>query len=441
MVIEGLATEIVIDILRSGWVVEAARARVYETWAEHDDRFHASRDRAARQADIVARVLATENARADDALVDAHARWVQSVVGGRPGEVAFADLFVVRLGDWVEAHVGPFLGEAGDELQALTEKERAAAAWPDELPAPPPFAPLDPVAVEPPGDVRFRFGILSDLHIGAPVAEPLVRAAIDDLNRSGAEIVVQLGDITDHGDRSEFEIAARILGELEMPVVTTIGNHDAYSYEEGALRGRDYYARYFGRSPSGTIVEHDGVRLAVLDSVDHAVSPFAPFNLVTGSFAEGRGGAVVRGRLSPEQHDILAELAAPGSGPVFVFMHHPPQPFTSFPPILFGLRDADSGRLHATCDSGNVWGVFAGHTHRNARSQPFGRIPAVEVGIPRDHPFGYALVDVTSSGYSYRWLQISDRDLVAESGRKTGEIQRRYATGNEAARAFTWRAG
>src|SRR5205823_10186908 len=109
-----------------------------------------------------------------------------------------------------------------------------------------------------------------------------------------------------------------------------------------------------------------------------------------------------------------------------------------FPPVIFGLRDADSGRLHAACDSRNVWGVFAGHTHRNARTRTYGRIPVHEIAIPRDFPFGYALVHVTASGYAFRFVQIQDDELLREGYERSGEIHRRYALGSDLARGFSW---
>jgi 3',5'-cyclic AMP phosphodiesterase CpdA len=219
-----------------------------------------------------------------------------------------------------------------------------------------------------------------------------------------------------------------------------MGNHDIYSYADSALAGRALYSEFFGRAPDGTLIEHRGVKFAVLDSAENAASPFAPFNLVTGTFMEGRGGAVVRGSLTVPQHEILAAIAEPGAGPAFVFLHHPPQPFTGFPPVLFGLRDQDSGRLHAVADSGNVWGVFAGHTHRNARTSEYGSVPVQEVGIPRDFPFGYALVDVAQSGYAYRFVQLSDERLLMEAYKGAGTIHRRYGLGTDRERSFVWHA-
>ena len=436
---DDLANDILTDLVRSAWIIERSRASIYEAWAEHDDRFGASAERALKRASIVERSIASRNRTPDESFIEPHTGWIRNLVGTRPDSVAFGELFVIRLADWVDGHAGPFLDDGVDEIAAINEEEKSFVPFPESIPQSPPFVPLDTIDLEPPGKVRFTFGILADTHIGSAGAEAMTRAAVADLNASGAELVVQLGDITNHGNEREFIRASEVLSELEMPYLTTMGNHDVYSYRKEALIGRRLYEKYFGRAPDGLLHEYKGVRFAVLDSAEELTSPFPPFNLVTGTFMEGKGGAVVRGVLSTPQHEILAEVAAPGSPPAFVFLHHPPQPFHGFPPILFGLRDADSGRLHAVCDSGNVWGIFAGHTHRNTITTHFGNVPAVEVAIPRDFPFGYALVDVTDAGYYYRWVQISDKDLCAEGHKTVSEIHHRYGLGTPEERAFVWR--
>ena len=438
---EAVATEIVEDLLRSAWVVDRARSVVFDEWAAEADRFTAAAARARRRAEILETELEQRERRPDHELVDGHAAWIRSLLGRGPSQTPLADLFLVRLGDWVEAHASPFMSVAVDEFKQIAEQERAAMSFPDDLPPPPPFEPLAPVEVEAPGEVRFRFGILGDLHIGSARAEAAARAAVDDLNALGVDLVIQLGDITDQGNKDQFEKAAEILAGLEMPYATMLGNHDVFSRGEGRLSGNEYYTPLFGREPDGVLLEHKGFRFAVLDSADLGASPFAPFDLVAGKFTEGPGGAVVGGALTEPQHEILASIAAPGGAPTFVFLHHPPQPFTSFPPLLFGLRDVDTGRLHATCDSGNVWGVFAGHTHRNARSRTFGRVPAHELAIPRDFPFGIGVVDVADQGYAFRFLQLSDEALVEQMSPSALLIHRRYGLGDEVARGFSWTAG
>jgi predicted phosphodiesterase len=434
-----LAADSVRDLLRSAWLVERSRAAVYSRWAADEPRYEGSVSRAEERASIVSSELERRSARTDEPLVEAHAEWILGLAGRWPGEQPLGDIFVARLGDWMEAHASPFLGDISERVSELGRDERSILTLPEALPAAPPFEPVETPALRPPGKPLFRFALLGDLHFGSPSGETMVRAAIADINRSGAELVVQLGDITDHGDPDEYELAASVLLDVQPPLVTMMGNHDVYSYSTGSLDGRDLYRKHFGRDPDGTLLEHKGFRFAILDSVEHAASPFAPYNLVTGAFMEGKGGAVVRGSLSAPQHEILADVAAPGGGPAFVFLHHPPQPFTGFPPVVFGLRDQDSGRLHAVADSGNVWGVFAGHTHRNARTRVYGTVPVHEVGIPRDFPFGYALVDVSDEGYAFCFVQLSDERLLMEAYKSAGRIHRRYALGREEDRSFVWR--
>ncbi|HVL63720.1 MAG TPA: metallophosphoesterase [Actinomycetota bacterium] len=433
-----LAADTIADLLRSGWIVHEARRTVYEGWSEHDPRFAASGTRAAAAAAVFGEELDRRGARrpaADIAL--RHAAWIRRVAGDLPDEVPLGYLLVLRLGDWAEAHATLFVEDAA-RLTELGDEERAATPLPDSLPPPAGFRPLEMPPAPPPGDVRFRFGILGDLHFGSPLGEAMARGAIADLNAAGVDLVIQLGDITDHGDPAEFELAGKVLAELEMPCTTMLGNHDVFSHREERLAGRELYRNSFGREADGVLIEHRGMRFAVLDSAESAASPFAPFDLVSGRFTQGTGGATVRGALTPPQHEILAEVAAPGAPPAFVFLHHPVQPFTGFPPVVFGLRDADSGRLHAVCDSGNVWGVFSGHTHRNARTRSFDGVPAHEVAIPRDYPFGFAIVDVTDVGYAFRFVHLSDRELLEAASRRTTLVHQRYGAGAPEERAFVW---
>lgn len=434
---DDVAQEVVRDLLRSAWVIECARGEVYGGWAS-DGEIADAAEVAELRAALVAAALGDLGIRPDQTLVGRHAGWMRSLAGDAPDEVPLGRFFLARLGDWVDGHCADSLGERAGELKALGDRERSSLEFPTELPSPPPFERVATIDLEPPGEVRFRFGILGDLHFGSAAGETMAIAAVDDLNASGAELVVQLGDITDHGNKSEFDLALRTLGRLEMPHVTMMGNHDVYSIDEERLAGREYYPASFEREPDGVILEHKGVRFAVLDSVMHAASPYSAYNLATGSFVDGPGGAIVRGALSDPQHEILTEVAAPGAPKTFVFLHHPPQPFWGFPPVLFGLRDEDSGRLHATVDSGNVWGVFAGHTHRNARTRDYDGVPAQEVAIARDYPFGYALVDVTERGYYYRFVQLSNEELLRDAYRHAGAIHRRYGLGSPDERAFIW---
>ena len=437
MDVEELAQDLITDLIRSCWVVESARERLYRRWAAAEPDLERDAEIAGERAKLIEPALTARGRALDADIVEPHTDWMRSLAGDHPDEVPLAPFLIDRLGVWVDNHLPRYIDE-GDRLVALGEEARANLKFPETWPQPPAYEPVPSVEVEPPGEVRFRFGILADLHFGSTRGEEHARAAVADLNASGAELVIQLGDLTDHGNRDEFAAATKALAELQMPYATMMGNHDVFSIKEEQLLGKELYAANFGRAPDGVVLEHKGVRFCVLDSVDHIASPFPAFDFASGSFVDGPGGAIVRGALSTPQHDLLADIASPGAGPAFVFLHHPPQPFAAFPPILFGLREVDSGRLHATIDSGNVWGVFAGHTHRNARTRDFDGVPAHEVAIPRDYPFGYGLVDVTDNGYAFRFMQISDADLVRKANDSAGKLWRRYGLGDDASRGFTW---
>ena len=428
--------DVVTDLMRSGWAIETARSIIYSRWAVAQEQFEQAAATALEAAAIFERELSERGRATDPSIAEGHARWITSLVGDDPGATPIADWFVARLGDWVSAHAGDLMAKGADRLKELHESDKQNLSLP-EMPIAPPYEPVLTPPAEPPGDVVFRFAILGDLHIGSPSGEAMARAAIADINESGADLTIQLGDLTDHGTRDEFARAVKEMGALAMPWEVVTGNHDVYSTEEERLSGREYFTEHF-RPPDGRMIEHKGHRFVMLDSAEEIASPFAPYSLITGQFMDGNGGAIVRGAFTTPQHEILAEVAAPGSPPAFVFLHHPTQPFTSFPPIVFGLRDADTGRLHAICDSGNVYGVFAGHTHRNNVSGRLGRVPVTEVGIPRDYPFGYGLVDVTDRGYAYRFHQVSNEELLREGYPRSGHIHRNYALGAESDRAFTW---
>ena len=436
-----LSSEILVDLFRSAWLIEASRAELYRAWIQSDPAYEAFSERSEQQAAIVKRALDSKGREPDLDLVGPHAEWMLRTAGATPEEAPFGPLFISRLGTWVEAHAADFLPEGGDKLKELGEEERSGLSFPEQLPPPPPFEPVVAPHAEPPGEVLFRFAILADLHFGSRQGDKFALVAIEELNSSGADLVIQLGDITDHGKREEFETAASALSKLEIPLVTMMGNHDVLSITEERLTGREYYTASFGREPDGVILDHKGFRFAVLDSVEHAASPLPAFDFVAGKFIEANAGAIVRGSLTPAQHDLLARVAEAGAPPAFVFLHHPPQPFLGFPPVLFGLRDADSGRLHATIDSGNVWGVFAGHTHRNARSRDYDGVPAHEVAIPRDFPYGYGLVDVSAEGYAFRFVQLSNEEMLKKAYETANPILRRYARGSDDELAFAWSKG
>lgn len=109
-------------------------------------------------------------------------------------------------------------------------------------------------ANEPNAEYQFTFVHMSDTHIGegdsdygtpgylndtmpeGDVGRPAIRLrrAIKWINNNRLEhnikFVIITGDITDSGERSEFEKAKEILDDLEVPYLPILGNHDVWPY-------------------------------------------------------------------------------------------------------------------------------------------------------------------------------------------------------------------
>jgi hypothetical protein len=276
-----VAEEIVLDLLRSVWLVEHARAAVYRRWAETEARWTDSEARTLKRAALVEEAVENAGRRPDEKLVEPHTAWMRSLVGDAPDEVPLAGLFLGRLGDWIDAHAAGVLGAAADEFTTINEEERASLEFPSQLPAPPPFEPYAVPEVAAPGEVVARVAIVGDLHVGSTRGDDLVEIALGDVARMRPDLVVQLGDITDHGEADEYRAAAELLAALDAPVLTVMGNHDVAALSESRLSGSEYYKAHFGRDPDGALAEVNGFRFAALDSVDHALSPYPAFDLVS----------------------------------------------------------------------------------------------------------------------------------------------------------------
>jgi uncharacterized protein len=83
----------------------------------------------------------------------------------------------------------------------------------------------------PPSHDGFRVGLLSDLHAGAPHANPkAIARAVERLNAEQPDVALLGGDYIDAhtlwGGRIAPELIARELAQLEAPTFAVLGNHD-----------------------------------------------------------------------------------------------------------------------------------------------------------------------------------------------------------------------
>lgn len=268
---------------------------------------------------------------------------------------------------------------------------------------------------------NFSFVHITDLHIGEGAGDygtngylndtmpqvdegyPAVRLknVVNWINANAIEknikFVVATGDITDSGERSEFEKAKEILDKLIVPYVPTIGNHDIWPY----VRYQDEAPYAFGDSVMLEVFKEtydrardffdfwdDGTRLTRVynpeSSMEHYHQNF--------SFAYN-GVGFLAFDFNPRYHVTKNE---PGIGPEarlndfpngtfdwlinnlknnpvkaknnLILMTHQP-PHNDILALFNGLTDADhkkmTNALAPYSDHLGLW--LAGHVHRNTK--------------------------------------------------------------------------
>ncbi|MEM7232988.1 MAG: metallophosphoesterase [Planctomycetota bacterium] len=132
----------------------------------------------------------------------------------------------------------------------------------------------------PPGELRFRIALLSDLHIqpGASKihsqgprrrlyehAEELGRKYIARMGEQ-ADLVVWLGDTFDPFTAKLKTLAKELVGKAGVPCVPIIGNHEIY----GELGEADFYRAFDLPAHGYHRIDRDGLRLIFLSTPDQA---------------------------------------------------------------------------------------------------------------------------------------------------------------------------
>jgi Icc-related predicted phosphoesterase len=424
------------ELVLSCWIIEAARSAVM------DGRGHTeSVARSAERARILARKCKEEGVAINPEFANAHSRWVAEVAGSEEDTGALGWFFLQRLGSYVDAHMSELLDPKDrDRLIELgapdADAVNEAVGTQGLPPSPPPEFPESP-EVHAPGKVRARIGVIGDPHIGLQISEPMISAAINDLNGQGVDLTIIVGDLTQNGKAELFTQARSVFEKLESPWIVTLGNHDMWGgHDTDKPVGLERFKSAFEREPFG-VHETDDFRLVAINSADPSPSPFPPFDLTIGGFTDEPNESVPGGTISDEMAAWMAGIE-PGP-PTLVMLHHPPFPYMGFPPIVFGLDEASTKTLESFIDRIGAWGVICGHTHRSILHQLAG-IPYLEVICSKEWPFGYGLIEMSDEGWSYNLKPISDADLVAKASARSGVLFRRYARGEEEARSFVWKA-
>jgi 3',5'-cyclic AMP phosphodiesterase CpdA len=194
---------------------------------------------------------------------------------------------------------------------------------------------------------------LSDPHIGGEwgIGDPAARleAAVAAAAELRPDAAVVTGDLADHAEAGELEVARDLLGRLGVAAHVLPGNHD----------GRAALRRCFGLPGEG----EDPVRY------DADLGPLRLIALDT--MRPGHDD----GMLDGEQLGWLdgALSAAPGT-PTVIAMHHPPIPMGL--PLFDAMGLDDAGRRgfeEVVARHPQVLRVIAGHVHRPVTGSAGGR--------------------------------------------------------------------
>jgi len=254
---------------------------------------------------------------------------------------------------------------------------------------------------------------LSDLHLGkglrkAEVERQLVRA-IGEVNGLGPDLVLVTGDLVEQGrDPALAERAAGLLGQLEVPAVVIIGNHD-YGHFPGARSaggvddGYFHFARAFH--------PHRTLRFTLggwtFYGFDSGPSLFTPRVLTRGLDEEALAGI----------GDVLDETGRTGLRGAVLFSHAPTHTVLSSSGNGASALDRCCGhmvhgasaleeRLRAAATRGLRVLHLSGHTHwcdvfewREAGGGHFERWPYRELDGGREVRGRLALVNAPSATF------------------------------------------
>jgi len=310
------------------------------------------------------------------------------------------------------AHNGIFTGEAGEWYSAVVVAESKSETTYSEIK----HAKAKRTEA---GEYDLRFGVISDVHIGAGDSFPTYQRfekVLDWYNTEDVTALAIVGDITDTGMQDQWDIFKNSWknhkGQLQL--IAVMGNHEVYG---DRYEGTDKNAATdrFEAATGQMINAHyiiDGYHFIVLSAGEGA---FIEQGSVGGAVASGR--SEIPGSLSTGNNVPLsvrewarvrinaAKAEAPGK-PVFIFLHWP---------IRNTVFGSDSGYT-SSFGSDPLTGffmddpevvIFSGHIHRpnnDPRSIWQGGFTVVNIsslyfiGLGRDH-LGNSTDGVTNSSH------------------------------------------
>lgn len=207
---------------------------------------------------------------------------------------------------------------------------------------------------------QFKFGWITDLHVGSPAAEEDLIGVVNDVNlRRDIEFVVATGDITEKGRNAELEKAKEILDKLKVPYYIIPGNHDTKWSESGCTKFQELWG------DDKFNFEKHGIKFIGVNS---------------GIVWRGGGG-----HIEVEDLQWLDSLSGTFSKnqEVYFFVHHEPD------------AEIDNNfKLTNILAKTNVKAIFVGHEHVN-KLLSFNGLPGVmsRSTLSKGKSWGYTLVE------------------------------------------------
>ncbi|RKQ89075.1 purple acid phosphatase family protein [Brockia lithotrophica] len=288
----------------------------------------------------------------------------------------------------------------------------------------------------PRGSLLYRVGFVSDSHIATQAGEgdpnqlylgklledgpELLRSALDDLVRKGANYLVHGGDLTESGRADEYALFRNVVAPYAaaLPFAAVPGNHDKYQKKTGGV-GEAGFREYVSGELYRAEVQGDAL-FVYLDS--------ARTNNDWGYIPQA------------ELRWLDATLAAHREKKAFLVLHHP----TNGMDVWFGTTNFLQFQ-NIVKRYPNVQGVFAGHMHRNyvtVGKGARGALPYVELPATVQFPNGYGLVDVYEGGIVYTSHKVSALHLSEKSREKVlrqlSDLYVLYTLGCAGDRALTF---
>jgi Icc-related predicted phosphoesterase len=230
---------------------------------------------------------------------------------------------------------------------------------------------------EPP-ECRIRIAAAGDVHFGGDADRERARASFAALD-GRVDLVLLAGDLTTHGEPEEAAVLADAAAELDVPVLTVLGNHDWHANRAGEVRA---------------VLEEAGI--VVLDRSSHVLEVCGAQLGVAGckGFVGGFAGSHIPDFGEPLLRQVYAEsiaevkaldagLRAVALCPFrIVLLHYAPTTQT-----LEGERHdiwsfLGTDRLAPPILEHNPDLVLHGHAHAGTFAGALGEVPVYNVSVP-----------------------------------------------------------